>query len=184
METNDRNDSKMGRPTKYEDRFVEEAQKYFGKEPYTKEVVEVTDSKGNTSKKTVYEPTDFPTLAGFAISLGVHRDTIYSWANETYPDDYEDESMRGNLKHPDFSDAIKRAKDYQEHILITNGLRGLYEQPAFIYTTKNILGWRDKVDIDATTKGEKIGNTAAEMLELYRQLMKKEDGDSEPNSTN
>lgn len=171
MENEDKNLG--GRPTKYKEEFCDAAEKYFGREPYTKHEVDVTDAKGNTHKKTVYEPCDFPTLAGFAVSIGVHRETVRNWANEVYPEDYEDKSLAGTHVHPRFFATIKKATDYQENILVTNGLKGLYEQPAFIFVSKNVLGWKDRVDVEAKHSGEVISG-AAQLAATLQKLLDKD----------
>ena len=47
-----------------------------------------------------------PQVADFARFIGISRDTAYEWAS----------------KHPEFSDTIKKIKDYQRIDLINNGL--------------------------------------------------------------
>ena len=119
-----------GRPTKYEPHICEELIKYFDIEPHFETPIITTDKKGNTVEKIAFIPSDLPTLAGFARKKKVHRDTLHEWSK----------------KYPEFSDALKRAKECQEDILVTNGLKGLYEQPFAIFTAKNIMGWRDSKD--------------------------------------
>lgn len=129
-----------GAPTKYDPKYCEEIMKFFDIQPHFETPVTTTYKDGTTKEEIKLLPSDLPTLAGFAVKLGVHRDTINQWSKD----------------YPEFSDAIKRAKECQENILITNGLQGLYAQPFAIITTKNVLGWRDKSDTDITSKGEKI----------------------------
>lgn len=107
----------MARPTKYSSKFPDQLLEYFNVKPY-----ESFTSRG------VKIANDFPTLAGFAIKIGVHRDTLHQWAAE----------------HPEFSDACARAKDFQENYLMVNGLRGLVASNFAMFTAKNFLGMRDK----------------------------------------
>ena len=125
-----------GQPTKYRPDYCEQMIDYFDKKPGHDERIETKSG----DIKVVYIAHDLPTLAGFACHIGVHRDTLHEWANKT--------DEEGELVHPEFSDAYKRAKDYQEHILITNGLKGGYQSNFAIFTAKNVLGWRDKSDLD------------------------------------
>lgn len=113
-----------GAPTKFRPEFADQLIEYFSVKPYKK------------LKKKPAESNDFPTLAGFAIKLGVHRTTLKEWADETNED--------GSLKHPEFSFAYSRAKDFQENWLIINGLKGLVNANFGIFTAKNVLGWRDR----------------------------------------
>ncbi|NJM09325.1 MAG: hypothetical protein HC883_00035 [Bdellovibrionaceae bacterium] len=115
----------MARPTKYSPKFTAALLAYFSKPPYRR------------NKKTGQVlAADLPTLAGFACSIGVCRDTLHAWASAA--------NERGELQYPEFSDAYKRAKDFQENFLVVNTAHGLIP-PAFgIFSLKNVAGWRDK----------------------------------------
>lgn len=123
--------SKGGAPTKYRPSRCKELEDYFNVPAYSQEIQTVMTKQG-IKEISVLVPNDLPTKVGFACLIGVHRDTINEWTH----------------KYPKFSDAIKKAEAHQEHILVTNGLRGHYAQPFAIFTAKNILGWRDKKDVD------------------------------------
>jgi len=103
------NKPKAGQPTKYQPKFCQMLIEYFDVDP-AKKVKEV------------------PTLAGFAIRIGVHRDTLHEWSKI----------------HPDFEYVYKRAKDYQERFLVNRGLAGEIDTVFGIFTAKNVLGWRDR----------------------------------------
>lgn len=133
-----------------------------GRPPKNREVtiqvgapIEVTRGRGRPSKYEDWVTDalldyfskgvgDFPTLAGFAGKLGVSRDTLHEWANGKNAD--------GTLKHSEFSDAYKRAKELQEQNLVTGALSGVYNATFAIFTAKNILGWRDKIEQEVTGK--------------------------------
>lgn len=129
-----------GRPSGYKPEYVKELIEYFSISPYRQvnkkitEKLESGDSKVleiaqfDESGRAINETSDFPTFAGFAISIGVHRDTLVEWSKN----------------YAEFSDAYKKAKDYQENWLAVNGNRGLLPPAFAIFTAKNILGWRDK----------------------------------------
>ncbi len=55
-----------------------------------------------------------------------------------------------------FSDALNRAGDIEEMRLVNGALKGKYNAYFAGLTLKNVAGWRDKVDTDMTSKGEKI----------------------------
>ncbi len=126
----------VGRPTKYNSKYCDDIIKFFDIEPHFETPVTITYKDGSTKEEIKLMPSDLPTLAGFAVKIGVHRDTINSWSKE----------------HKEFSDSIKRAKECQENILVTNGLQGLYAQPFAIMASKNILNWRDKQDVTSDDK--------------------------------
>ncbi len=118
---------KIGRPSKYDPKYCEEIVEFFSGPAY----VALPSKKG-----IQLFGNDLPLLTSFAAHIGVHRDTLHEWAE----------------KFPDFSDALKRAKDLQEQMLVTNGLKGLYNPSFAIFTAKNILGWRDRSKDDVQDK--------------------------------
>ena len=114
--------TKPGQPSGYDIKYIQMLIDYFNVKPY----------KENNMGKL--EASDFPTLAGFAVKIGFHRETLLNWSKE----------------HPEFFDAYKRAKDYQENFLVVNGMKGLIN-PAFgIFTAKNVLNWRDKKEVEVS----------------------------------
>lgn len=119
---------KVGRPTKYKPEYVEALIKYFDREPYEEKLVKIITKSGDVIEVPKNEATDFPTLAGFAIKIGVCKDTLQEWAKV----------------HEEFSVAYKRAKDFQENYMAINGNKGLLQANFAIFTSKNVLGWRDK----------------------------------------
>jgi len=132
--------NKIGRPTKYHKKYCKALIKYFEVEPYREIEVEFTDKKGNTWSKYEERANDLPTFAGFSASINVNRDTLAEWCK----------------KHKEFSVAFKRAKELQESVLVTNGLKNLYSSAFAIFTAKNILSWRDKTETDITSQGKQV----------------------------
>lgn len=130
----------VGRPPKYTDDFADQLIEYFNAPP-TREVV-VKDKQGNETTQVL--PGVFPTLARFAANIGVCRDTLHDWATAKNPD--------GTQRHPKFSDAYKRAKALQEANLVEGTMAGAYNSTFAIFTAKNVLGWRDKVEQEITGK--------------------------------
>ena len=129
----------VGRPTLFREEYAEQLLSYFDKEPYERRPL--LDKDGNEKGSEVV-PTKFPTLARFATMIGVTRDTLYEWSTATNED--------GSLKHSDFSYAYKRAKEYQEAILVEGAMAGAFQANFSIFTAKNVLGWRDKIDQEIT----------------------------------
>lgn len=130
----------MGRPSVYDPKFCEELLTFFSQPP-TREVT-IRDAKGN--ERTEILPGTFPTLARFAAMIGVTRETLRDWATS--------KTQEGELKHPDFSAAYKKAKEFQEANLIEGTLAGAYNSTFAIFTAKNVLGWRDKTEQEITGK--------------------------------
>lgn len=129
----------FGRPSKFDPKFADMLIKFFDQPPYEEKTKTIFTRRGDEVEVNYDAPTDFPTLASFAISIGVHRDSLHEWANA--------KNEKGQLINRDFSDAYKRAKDFQERYLTTNGLKGIISQPFAIFTAKNVLGWKDKTEV-------------------------------------
>lgn len=136
-----------GRPTSYRAEYIDELIAYFALTPC--EFEERENSKGEIQRLAI--PASLPTLAGFACKIGVHRDTIHAWSKA----------------HPEFSDALKLAKEHQEHILVENGLMGGYDKTFAIFTAKNLINWRDKTE---TEHSGVIGLSDLTEAELDRRL--------------
>ena len=128
----------VGRPSSYKDEYVDDLIRFFDQSVYT--IKTTYDKDGNEKVEKVLNP--FPTLARFATKVGVTRDTLYEWATAT--------NENGELKHPDFSYAYKRAKDYQEALLVEGAIGGMYQANFSIFTAKHVLGWRDKMEQEIT----------------------------------
>lgn len=129
-----------GRPTDYLPEYCEKIIEHFDQEPFSTTMDE-------TSGKLIRSAILLPTLTNFAKKIGVARCTIYEWAE----------------RHPEFSDAVKRAQELQEEILMQNGLFGGYEKTFAIFTAKNVLGWRDKQDVEHSG-GMNIGSMPDDQL--------------------
>ncbi|MCH8163280.1 MAG: hypothetical protein IIA99_04210, partial [Proteobacteria bacterium] len=152
----------FGRPTLYRDKYVQMMEDYFNREPFTEE---------HTKKGVIRVPCSFPTLAGFAAKISIARETLWHW--------YKAKNKDGTLKYPDFFNAYKRAKDCQEHILINNGLLGLYKSSFAIHTAKNVLGWRNNPKTKHSGDGDKSNETKSpsdlETAKRIISLLKKAD---------
>lgn len=117
-----------GRPSKYKEEYCQALLDYFSVEPYREVMKKIVTKQGDVIEIPENEANDMPTLAGFAISIGIHRDTLLEWSKQ----------------YPEFSGVYKRAIEFQENFLVVNGNKGLIN-PAFgIFTAKNILKWKDK----------------------------------------
>ena len=160
-----------GRPTKYEERYCQELLDFM--ERTTHEIVvdrtyykapddlvseNTTDNLVRWSvkweKHEVFASV-FPTLERFCHKIGIHKDTLIEWATATNED--------WTLKHPEFSDAYKRAKQIQEAILVENALAGNYNPNFSVFVAKNAFGWKDKSEVDNNIKWELKVNNLSEL---------------------
>ena len=136
-----------GQPTKYRQEYCADIIKFFNREPYDvlkDDGVVMTDKYG----RPVMMPCRFPTFEMFALSIGVHRETLINWCSA----------------HEEFFDAYKKAKDYQKEILIQNGLMGSYEKTFAIFTAKNVTDMNDKQQLDHTSSDGSLTPVRIELV--------------------
>jgi len=136
-----------GRPTVYKPEFCTILVDYFSYEHFTIKDMTITKSDGTIIDKTEREAAPPLFLSGAAKIIAEHvypgeltrqikfrasyRDTFNDWAK----------------KFPDFSDALKTAKELEVERIRTNGHLGLYNCAFSIFTLKNIAGWRDTQEV-------------------------------------
>lgn len=85
-----------------------------------------------TEHRLVYvtKPVRPPTLAGYAVSIGVRRETLWAWGKQ----------------HTEFDEAVGIAKSIEQQILIEQGLLGAYNPGVVALCLKNLQGWTDRVE--------------------------------------
>lgn len=106
---------KAGQPTKYRESFCGKGVEYLQQcqDRYIKFLKlkkTMTGSDEGVEMHSERLQVSLPTVEGFAIFLGVHRDTLYEWAN----------------KHSLFSDTLKQINQEQKRRLLDKGLSGEY----------------------------------------------------------
>lgn len=77
----------------------------------------------NKAGNLIYAKGSFPTVAGFAISIGVCRATLYNWAAEVYPSGHE---LEGKKINGDFAHGLKMLNEYQRAIIVPGALNGTF----------------------------------------------------------
>jgi hypothetical protein len=125
----------MARPTKYTKELLKRAKEYLN-------ICKDTEIEKGSEDRPVYSvKVKLPTKGGLAVYLKVSRETLYQWADE----------------HKLFSDIMEELGAIQEDRLINNGLSGDYNPTiSKVLLTKH--GYREGVDNDLTSKGEKLSN--------------------------
>jgi len=126
-----------GRPTKYDPKYCEEIRKMFEVEP-TKILAKTIQTRGGEIFEETEVACDLPTVADFALKVGVSRSTIQEWEKN----------------YPEFSVAIKDCMYLQERIWQKNAIKGLYNPTFAIFMGKNVYGWKDKTEVDQNIKSE------------------------------
>lgn len=145
-----------GRPTNYDPKYCEQIIEYFSVPPYVEREKTIV-SQGEKFEVPVIEANDMPTFAGFACSIGVHRETLINWCKV----------------HPEFFDAYKKAKEFQEHFIIVNGNKGLINTAFGIFTAKNVLGWKDRQpeEVPQITNVTETRLTKEDVQELHEKTL-------------
>lgn len=118
----------MARPTEYKEEYVEMVDAY----------IQGCADKYDEEKKEYL--VQLPTVEGFALFVGHHKDTIYEWVKI----------------HPKFSDAIDKIKNHQLNKLINKGLSGKYNATIAKLLLSGNHNIREKTDQDITSDGKAI----------------------------
>jgi len=77
-----------------------------------------------------------PLFEDFAQLLDIAKSTLYKWGEQ----------------HPEFSDALKRAKEIQESRWIKGALDNKFNVTFAIFMGKNNFGWKDRTATELTGK--------------------------------
>jgi hypothetical protein len=111
----------MARPTKYTEEIQEKADRY------------------------VYEHDKFddpvPSMEGLAFALGIHRSTLYDWANSG--------------EKPEFSDTLERIQLQQARLLISKGLKNEFNTTIVKLMMAN-HGYSERIQNDMIIHDDKV----------------------------
>lgn len=147
----------MARPTELTEELLDRAKTYLD---HRTDNVELTE-KGQLA----FVEVQLPSVADFALFLGIHRDTVYAWCKG-----------EGEL-NKEFSDIVKDISQEQEKRLLNNGLGGLYAAKV-VGMVLSKHGYAEKTETDITSKGESI--VSPEIVELTKKLNDLHRGTGEP----
>jgi hypothetical protein len=128
-----------GRPTKYKPEYCEGIIEFFSRD-VVRERTETVEGKNWSKDTIVREAIFFPSVEGFAVSIGVDDTTLITWTK----------------KWPKFLAAYLRAKDIQKALIYEYGITGqLDSRLAGLFAQAN-MGWatraEDKSDQTITIK--------------------------------
>ena len=130
------NSCNCGRPTKYEERFIDEVDKYLAEnQDEERQLVKSSSSQGYEAfenKLTV----KLPTIEGFALFIGVPKRTIYDW--------------RDNYK--EFSHSLEKIVLEQQKRLINMGLSVEYNSTIAKLILSSNHGMRERTDFTSDDK--------------------------------
>lgn len=165
----------MGAPTKYKDEYPLLMLDYF------EETIDFSDEQHPFYRKG-WKSESFPTKAGFAVFIGVAKDTLHEWSTAKIRD--EEGNVTAYL-HPDFSASYKRVENFQERNLVSGAMNGELNTTFSIFFAKNNLGYTDKTENDQNHKGSvdvvhKVGSQKAR--DAIESLTGKVDSNETPSS--
>lgn len=171
-----------GRRVMYRPEFAQQIVAHFRFAPVT--YAEVAAGGGAT--RIELRPNTPPMLVTFAEAIGTTIETLGRWATDT--DDH------GALRHPEFAEAYKTARDLLEDGLLRGGLMGVYDASTTILTLKNWYGWRDRPADDAPVQAVSrelletrylavMNSNSERMRDLIeeRRRLRRERADCDPN---
>ena len=99
------------------------------------------DSSGADTARAVC--SEVPTFAGFAAHIGVSPQTMDNWCK----------------RHAEFFDARARCKAITEHWFTVALTTGAANPTGAIFVAKNILGWKDRSEVETVTRAEDSEST-------------------------
>ena len=137
-----------GRPTKYTEEYCDKIIEFFDVDPVRITTEKFYYKNGDEKEKEIEVANELPFISEFERKEGLGIGRCSKWAKAAHED--------GSYKYPNFRQAYKEAKALQQNMLVKLALKGLYTPAFSIFSAKNMFGWRDKQEIDHTSKGEKI----------------------------
>jgi hypothetical protein len=153
---------KTGRPTKYKPEYCEEIIRYFTV-PHFKLQKTARAEKFNKEGKANYKRVETKEVAEpirffsqFAAKIGVEHAAMLDWVKQ----------------HPEFSKAYTRAKELQFEMMVSNGLKGLYQPHFTMLAMKNMHNWIEKTEHGLTDETyEKMKGISLDQLQLRFQAV-------------
>ena len=128
-----RKHKKTGRPTKYKPQYCQKIIEYFSVEHFEDKLVSRVTGKNDYKKEEFKETANpLPFITQFARKIGVATSQLFVW-EKTYPE---------------FREALTCARELQQEMLVSNAMKGLYQPHFTIFSAKNMIGWKDKTEIE------------------------------------
>lgn len=119
--------------SKYREEYADMLIEYFNRKPNTLER-KLVRVGGGVEERPVYVPCEYPTLEGFAASIGVTTDTLRNWCD----------------KYSRFRHNYMRARELQRAILTINAIMGLYPAGPAIFEAVNHHGMTYKSRVEGS----------------------------------
>lgn len=123
--------------TEYKEEYITKVDEYLLTCGETEGIFHKTVGSSSNSYERMFD-VKLPKIEGFALFIGVHKDTIYKWEKE-------------NLE---FSDALEKIRGKQHEILVDGSLSGRLNPNISKMMLSSNHGYREKSDV--TTDGKAI----------------------------
>lgn len=129
--------NKGGGVTKYDPKYCDMLLEYFFSAQPKIGVRKTYHANGEIKSEEEYViAPELPTLQKFATDIGVTYKCLNEWS----------------LKHVEFGEVYARARDYQNHLVLSNGMAGRYNPGLAKLWLENHLELTEKVDVKQNVK--------------------------------
>lgn len=141
-----------GRPTKYNDKMIQEVYAYLESVAEDEEY-EFHKTRGlNTDTYEEKLNVKLPTIQGLSLWIGCNIDTLHEWGKV----------------HPEFSDALQDLKKVQHDKLIEGSMSGKYNSTIAKLMLSSNHGYVERKDV--TTDGDKLNPNDAQKGEANKAI--------------
>lgn len=134
---------RTGAPTLYRDEYCAMMIAWF--EDLASKVQPVADPAPDAKRSVAQVCGQIPTFERFASNIGVSVKCLMEWRN----------------RHEAFGTAYARAKSIQADVFTQGLATGAMNPTGGIFVAKNVLGWRDRTEIETVTRAEDSESTSA-----------------------
>ena len=150
-----KNPQPAGRKPLYKPEYCEAIIEYMSNPPMPRaRYKEFYNGKGDLIRKEAIEQAPvYPTVAGFAASIGTHKATIYNWKDE----------------YPEFFDAFTRAMSFQEQLLVSETLGNNYNAQFARLIASTNMGYVEKQAIEITQRDPETQKDIDDILQGYEE---------------
>tara|TARA_R110000868_G_scaffold165150_3_gene398095 strand:+ start:836 stop:1390 length:555 start_codon:yes stop_codon:yes gene_type:complete len=135
-----------GSPTLYRPEYAADIVTFFASKP-----VPVTPPEGGAKEAVQFIYATMPTFEEFAGLIEVSTNILREWEN----------------RHTAFQVACARARDIQRRWFTAGLASGAMNPTGGIFVAKNIIGWRDRTEVETVTRVEDSESTQAMKLALH-----------------
>ena len=126
------------------------------------------DGSVKSHKPKVTLPPQYPTVEGFAASIGVNRHTLKNWV------DAKDEN--GNPRYPRFCQAYNYAKQMQLSICKENAMTKVYDSNFAKFVLINEHGMKEQQEVTTNVSGNLNTSIDERTLKLIERVEKRLNG--------